>query len=785
MLKNFTESGDELRVTDCLNLRPAEGRSEILKVAGAPRVIAPEEWMPLIADGERLLVYRPDDLSIGWLDPEAELQPGDPGVSVAGTLPSLPLCAFAEGTAITVMTGDGAWLLEWTGNGYKVPGLAPDWPDIALTAAEGSIISTTVPAGTVGDLAVTAVDAYRSLATDLNALGQFMQPFMARCLLVGKGGRVLHVTPPVCVTPATGSQLADPLHIPLSEDSHNGCSMEARGFRLSVALGGDIPEAWRDRVTAIEVFATPQFHCCDMSGKATVTVSRRSGAAMMEASANVFLPGRENAVGSSNLLRAISRFDSLGERIAVIDNPFAAGSPAQWTVDAPQVADVTASAKAFVKALGSPCARVGRAESLLSLPHTFTAAMTAENGGRRLWGGLSRRAWRGYGAGAFASQIGDDMPWQGQVRVVMADGTIRVSAVDGLGTPVLVGPVISYPDPSARQLTITAGGAGLTVDLAPDASGTYAVWVAPKGRPVELTSDFEAAAAPVTDAVFEPVDRLLAVTVNGEVTGTAGLSQAQVAVLAARASGGAWDFGRSRFYLFGADGIRMLAVSASAMSVTLLSEAVVADTGHVCRAGAAVYLLSAGRLLKLENSRLTALDGEWRQFDRLVYCADRDELLLASTDDNEATSLPVGASGVYTTPLVLRPLGGHSGLLQSGASVYAATEDGLVDLGRRGNEPVPVSWTATVTPKAVRAGQRFAAALTEIPLWTDTADLTVSIRRSYMGRSALLKSYHIKGAVRSPLLLRLGVRPGVAVEISVQGTARPDTHLGRSTLTPH
>ncbi|MDD6723842.1 MAG: hypothetical protein PUE10_08140, partial [Bacteroidales bacterium] len=213
--------------------------------------------------------------------------------------------------------------------------------------------------------------------------------------------------------------------------------------------------------------------------------------------------------------------------------------------------------------------------------------------------------------------------------------------------------------------------------------------------------------------------------------------------------------------------------------------AVVADAGHVCRAGAAVYLLSAGRLLKLENSRLTALDGEWRQFDRLVYCADRDELLLASTDDNEATSLPVGGSGVYTTPLVLRPLGGHSGLLPGGASVYAATEDGLVDLGRRGNEPVPVSWTATVTPKAVRAGQRFAAALTEIPLWTDTADLTVSVRRAYMGRSALLKSYHVKGAVRSPLLLRLGVRPGVAVEISVQGTARPDTLLGRPTLTPH
>lgn len=90
-----------------------------------------------------------------------------------------------------------------------------------------------------------------------------------------------------------------------------------------------------------------------------------------------------------------------------------------------------------------------------------------------------------------------------------------------------------------------------------------------------------------------------------------------------------------------------------------------------------------------------------------------------------------------------------------------------------------------MTPKAVRAGQRFAAALTEIPLWTDSADLTVSVRRSYMGRSALLKSYHVKGAVRSPLLLRLGVRPGVAVEISVQGTARPDTLLGRPTLSPH
>ena len=636
-------------------------------------------------------------------------------------------------------------------------------------------MSTAIPAGTVDELAVTAVDAYRSLAADLNTLGQFMQPFVARCLLVGEGGRLLHVTPPVCVTPPSGSQLADPLHLAVSEGGHSGCAVSATGFRLSVTLHGNIPQAWRRRVKAIEVLATPQFHCCDMTGKAGVTVTQRTGAAGLQTTANVFLPGRENGVGGAALTNAICRFDSLGERIAMIDNPFAAGSPGRWTVGAPQVADVVASAKAFRKALGALCRRSQNAEVQLSLPHSFTAAMTAENGGRRVWGGLSRRMWHGYGAAAFAARLDDDTLWHGFVRVVMADGTDLVSAVSGKGTPSLVGPIISYPDPSARKLTITVGDAGLTVDLVPDPSGTYAVWVAPKGRPVALSSDFEEVSA-AADTFFNPVGNLLAVTVNGEVTDTVTLSQAPVAVLPARSSGGAWDFGRSRFYLFGADGIRMLAVSATATSLNILSESAVSDALHICQAGAAVYLLSAGRLLKLENSHLTSLPGEWFH-DRMAYCADRDELLLASTEDNEAVSLPVGTASVYTTPLVLR----GSGWLQSAPSVFISTTDGLVDFSRRTNAPVPVSWSATLTPKTPRPAERPRPLAVEVPLWTDSADLRVTVSRSYMGRKAPLKTYRVIGALKSPLLLRLATRPAISIEVSIEGTARPDTRLAKPT----
>lgn len=775
MLKNITENADVMRVTDCMNFRPAEGRSEILKVTGAPRVIAPEGWLPLFADGPRLLVYRPDNLSIGRVTLENDVPEGTPAVTVIATLPARPLCAFAEGADITVMTEKGAWMLEWTGNGYDAPGLAPDWPDISLTTAEGTILSTAIPAGTVDELAVTAVDAYRSLAADLNTLGQFMQPFVARCLLVGEGGRLLHVTPPVCVTPPSGSQLADPLHLAVSEGGHSGCAVSATGFRLSVTLHGNIPQAWRRRVKAIEVLATPQFHCCDMTGKAGVTVTQRTGAAGLQTTANVFLPGRENEVGGAALTNAICRFDSLGERIAMIDNPFAAGSPGRWTVGAPHVADVVASAKAFRKALGALCRRSQNAEVQLSLPHSFTAAMTAENGGRRVWGGLSRRMWHGYGAAAFAARLDDDTLWHGFVRVVMADGTDLVSAVSGKGTPSLVGPIISYPDPSARKLTITVGDAGLTVDLVPDPSGTYAVWVAPKGRPVALSSDFEGVSA-AADTFFNPVGNLLAVTVNGEVTDTVTLSQAPVAVLPARSSGGAWDFGRSRFYLFDADGIRMLAVSATATSLNILSESAVSDALHICQAGAAVYLLSAGRLLKLENSHLTSLPGEWFH-DRMAYCADRDELLLASTEDNEAVSLPVGTASVYTTPLVLR----GSGWLQSGRSVYISTDNGLVDFTHRTNAPVPVSWSATLTPKTPRPADRPRPLAVEVPLWTPNADLRVTVSRSYMGRKAPLKTYRVIGALKSPLLLRLATRPAISIEVSIEGIARPDTRLAKPT----
>lgn len=782
MLKNITESTDIMRVTNCMNLRPAEGRAELLKAVGAPRIIAPKGWIPLIADGPRLVAYRPDNLSIGWLNPENELRENDPGVSVAATLPAQPLCAFAEGSAITVMTNAGAWQMQWQGKRYDIPGLAPDWPDIALTAVEGTILNTGIPAGTADDLAVTAVDAYRSLAVDFNSLGQFMQPFVARCRLVGKDGHVLHVTPPVCVTPASGSRLNQALHIPLSDGLHNGSSVMATGFELGISLCGDVPDAWRSKVAAIEVFATPQFHCCNMTDKAEVTITQRTGAAGLATTANVFLPGSEHAANGSGLLRAISRFDSLAERIAVIDNPFADSSTGKWTAGAPQVADVVASAKAFRTALGTRCNRHKADDVLLSLPHTFAAAMTAENGGRRIMGGLSRCMWRGYGAGAFAAQFADDKQWQGVVRVVFADGSEHVADIYGKGTPSLVGPMISYPDPSARQLTITVGEAGLTVPLTPDASGCHAVWTNPTGKPVSLGDDFVAVTSSATAKSFEPVDRLLAISVNGEVAATVALPQTPSAILAARASGGAWDFGRSRFYIFGNDGIRLLAVSASATSVNMLSEAAVADAAQVCQAGAAVYLLSAERLLKLENSRLTTLVGEW-PYNRIAYCALCNELVLATDDDNEAVSLPLDGGGAYTTPLVIAASAGHSGWLQAVSSLFAATDVGLVDLGRRGNAAVPISWTATMTPKTARAGQRQRTIMVEIPLYTAEADLQITVNRSYMGRSALVKRLHVKGALKSPLLMRLASRPDIAVQIKVEGTARPDSLLGRPSIT--
>ncbi len=782
MLKeNVTRRGG-LQVKECLNLRLKRGTTDVLEPVGPARQVAEHGWEPLFRDGSRLLVTESGSLRIGWasLD-DADRPSGDPMVTVIGELPAGAGAVFADGDTLTVMTGCGQWLLR-RGDGvteapYIVVGSQPDWPDIAVTAEPGTVMQRIIDGGDVTALEDAYVGAYRSLAEDLGTVREYMQPVVVRCQLLDAAGGVLHVTPPVCVMPSGGAQLATTLHVPVSEGQHNGCVVEVCGFRLRVTLCGGVPDEWVRRVASLRVLATPQFHCCDMEGKAAITIARRTGETSAVVTANATLPGLSRGVNAANIGCAVALFDSLAREVAVIDRPFASGSPGTWTVDAPPVADVPASAKKFWNALNASVSGARTQVGMLSVPHTYTAVLTAENGGRRIFGGITRFAWRGYGAAAFAASDTrlPDAAVSGTVRVVMDDGSVIQSVVHMAVTPSQVGPLLSYPDPRARRLTLTAGSAGISVDLRPDASGSCAYWVAPGCRPVPMGTDFDAEATSGEETrLSAELPGHLAVTRQGVVEGCGFVAHDIRALLPARSSGGAWDFGRSRFYVFTGSDTRMLTVSPTAMSASLIDSRGIAAPYGVCAAGNSVYMLSGTSLLRLDGSRVSAVPGIF-DCDRIGYDPARDELVLANPDDNEAMVISAVAGTSYTVSLVLG--GGEHGWLVAGGSIFALTGDGLRDLNSRYcriSETVNVRWSAVNTgvkpsPVSVRA--------VSVPVSCSRFEGTVTVGRSWLGRSASVRRIDVRGAIRSPLRTVLALRPAIDLRLTVQGTVSPDFEM--------
>lgn len=776
MLKNVIERRGGLNVTECMNLRPAPGTNDVLEPVGAPLKVADGDWLPLFSHHGRLLVTERDTLRIGFCIPGAPLPDGDPGVTVIDTLPGAPEAVYAEGDLITVMTGEGPWLMSATEAGFSVIGTAGNWPEIAVTATGGNVISHTIPAGTVADLAVSHVTAYRDIAETLGRTGQYLQPVMVRCRLLDADGRLLHLTPPVCVVPDYGPQLTETLHLEMNGEEVSGTTVEGRGFKLKVTIAGSVPAALASRVASIQALALPQFHCCDMMGKAAVTISRRGGASGAAVTANSVLPGLSAGLNAANLRRAFAMFDTSATEIAVIDRPFDADSPKEFVIDAPAVADVAADAATFRKALAARAVRISEGIARMSLPHTFSASVTAANGGRRVFSGLRRHAWRGFTAASFAAGTISENATVCKVKITMADGSVLQSTVTADFRPEKVGPVLSYPDARARRLTLQAGTLGISVDLQPDMSEAHAIWVAADGRPAALSSDFDTITGPDT-VQAKDMPGMLAVTESGTVTHVCNPGMRVRAIVAARTAGSAWDFGRSRFYLLGPDGIHMLAVSGKALSTSLIDSRAVESALRVCPAGDSVFLLAGTNLLRLSGNRAASLPGLWN-YDRLGFDEVRGELILANPDDNEAAAVNPDDSRLpsYTFPLVL-PDASARAWLACGGKIYALTSDGTVCLTERHTvttENICVRWSAVLTPARP---EKTALSAVTIPVRASRIDGTFDVERAWLGRKALIFKFKIKGEVRTPLRCTLPVRPVLDLRMTLDASVSPDFRL--------
>lgn len=776
--------GDVLSVTDCLNLRPRTGGdADVLVPAGVPRVVAAGRYKPVAADGNVLVVTEGVNLYTVRTD-AVDAEP-----EFVAALPSAPLCAVATADGMTVMTDAGPVALYRKEGGMECAGAAVVWPAVTVRAVPAGKISVEIASDTFNALARTSVDAYRQLADAANGTGRFMQPVVARCRFADSTGSTLHVTPPVAVMLPAGAQLVDALRTDMASGATGdnpvaqAMTVYADTYRIEVRVDGTVPASVRGRVASMTVEVTDDIHPCDMKGTATVTHNRRAGAD----EAVITLPRNGRGVGISGsasaqrLLRsAVAHFDELSTVAQVIPYPFL-DSAGLYVVSAPAVPDVADAADSQYAVLRRTARAADTTAARLTVPHGFTAKCAASNGGWTAWGNVTRLPYAGYSVADFAASVEPGRPWSGCVRVDFADGTAVGREISGSDFPLTVSPLLTYPDAGAVRLTVAWHGDGdgvsygFSVALTPDPSRVCAVSVNNTQRPWTAAQVDAMPVVPGSQArIAMPVYVAFADADNPRnVRGAHRLPSTPVRVCAAHGSGGAWDFGRTRFYVIGAESMRLATLSADArrLSVTLLSARGVASPSAVVDAGKSVLALCGQTLVRLDGAAVRELPGVYRG-DLLGYDSARGEILVGNTDDNEVRV--VRADGDLSGyALSLTPTGAWSA---GGGRVFAVAENGLCELTDcRPADTLPVRWQAWITPDG---GRRAVIRRVTWMLKASHLSGSLAVERAWLTGTApapaLIARMEVDGAVRSPLTVPAVSRAAVDIRLDMQASVSAD-----------
>lgn len=567
---------------DAENLRPVKDKTghTLLRPAGKPGTTAlPDGWRPVARLGDRLIV------SSGRRIGSIAVNSGEEPTISPVPLPGEVRCALTRDEHVIIMTSAGPVSIRADGTPVAA---THDYPAISLLPVPDADISATVAGrelsraytggllekkdreALVGDLAY----AYRHICSEAAASGVMVQPALARYKLTDSGGNILFESPPVLLTHAEGAQCTDTVALSSADRKNvDGYTVSVRSWHLELVL----PAADVD-VARAEIFMTPLFHPFDSGGEGTATLMRagQTGAPFCR----VGLPGRENGLGDTYrdrsrriVMQAIARIETLEERVAVIQNPFARS--ARIKPDISVDADPMAASARIRKALAKSVSVAGRSDVMLGAPHSFSAGCVAEASGAVAWGNIRALPYAGYPLGIFAAETADGA-WSSHSAVYFG-GTSGVERQESRPTdaPVKLGPVICYPLAGASSMTLVCYFGNQNhcahLDLTTDASGRYAVYIAPGLRP--FTPEVCAPTVDVTvtehteelpDSVaFAPSSRTF--DIRSVISAGSGV----VALCGHPAGCQAWDFGRSHFTLSCRGGIFRAGVNLNSGSTGL------------------------------------------------------------------------------------------------------------------------------------------------------------------------------------------------------------------------
>ncbi len=782
-----------LQVVQCHNLCPADTTGEILCPTGVPRTILSGGWRPLAcvdtATGKRMALHRDTEVAVATVNPDADTAAVTPIGNTAGT----PLCAVFDdgGDSLTVMSASGAYVAQYADSGWEMARAdSSAWPAISVTAESAGDISVTLPMRVLSreytsGMPLAAADrkalagdigrAYSDVLDSAQAAGASIAPCLARCRILDAEGNTLHTTPPVLLAADT----ADPFAAAISYDCDDSKTLASktltlRSFRPRVTVGSSADTLWARRAARMVLEMTTPMPPIDTSAvDVRASFGRTPGIGYVRVSicGTAGVAATRPAASRRHIAEALARFDECARAIAAVSRPLSQG---RWS-------------RTFDIGDGTICAPPYAPAATLS--GGFVAEICAKAAGATLWGGIHAVRPGAYSPVTYAAALADKA-WSGRVRVSFADGH-RDVVWRGSGTtdaPTQLSPLLVYPHPSATliQIDLDIDGTHYRHTATTEAAGVggYAFAVDSTMQPVTPPKapdpgDDSTAAG---DAVGMVVRGLMAATRPGTLTPCCAMAlPADIRTMtAAPCSGGAWDYGRSRFYCGSGDGIRMVTVGveAKSMSAALINNSVPVGLRSMCAGDDAVYVLCHGHIDILRGTRAETVTTDVPIGDAmLLWLSRRRELAVFadSRDINVYSSRHGWARYSMDNPGVIATLG------SSGCTMAATAEGKVLDYDDTttptGN--TDVRWNAR-TPFGVRSTLR---TLT----WNiDAADVDgnltaermyLSPRRLYVSRTAYT------GAMRTPLTVVVGARRITSLWLGIDAGVSADAHIAAPTYT--
>lgn len=789
----------------CLNMRELSlpTGKKVLKAVGSPEQIA-ENGRPIALvqlRGTKVLIYL-SGKRLKFIDTatDADYNPLEIDDFV---LDSQYRCLTYANETLTVMTDDRPVILKFDDatacfkeidfRSMPVFSLVTKRLADCSTRIPGRRLSREYPAGDTAldssDLSHISADmrkAYLDCSRMARISGGFIAARFCRYRLVNRDGDNLYVAPPVLL----GADDADRLTAPVSFLSYDRRNLEPLDINLpfwqpQLVFNCHIPDDFQEFVDHIEIDMTPGFHpySADDSASAAI-VSDTTGNGFL----NVTAPGAwrsasaANGIGAENtIIQTLGRIDSLWSTVSAFRIDRSTDSRIIHCNDRRSVAD---ECSALDAALADEPIYTDPTLQAISMPHSFTAGCVSSSAGVELWGDLDIRRFDGYQAQAMASELAGSGAWHAAVTVGFGDSGEQVVAVSqgSAYAPLKFNPLLLYPSPDARSMTIMVSAAGevrsRTFPLSPDPSRRWAVYVSPGLKPVELTATSSPFIVP--DAKRLPfrlpssmcitkcprdssIRSPIAVTSVGD-----GIIKA-IYPCARRNSG--WEYNTRRFSVFTTAGILTAAYASSNIKTALIDNAAVVSADCVSTMDGRLFAVAGNRLLDV---RATATRTLLDNIDAcsIACCAAYAEIWLGGSDG--AISV-VNARDMSSFTRSERDLGASVGK-------FAEIAGRLVDLSKESTDNRYIRWVADAC-----FGRSFVAVsrLTAYMHSDNISDLEIALRRLKFDNIETFAAsrFNISGKLLSPVSLPVSTLPLVACRVDIQGHAESGYIIDSISLT--